>query len=221
MEHEEGEGAFDLAGFLKLLGEVMPQSGTGVLSEDCQTVGAGCAVTTRPGRLLLVEQSPRDFPRRIAPNVQLVAVQPGRHAVTVELDLQRHLIPPHPFAAHRAGLTDARSAEPSIRPRSRQRAATDRFSGFLLKESLVVQTRHVLLVHRAPDETTRAAGGLGRSIGAEGLPALVAIGASAVAAGNPDLVQVSRDRPSRLGIHFAETVGAASRHATQKHAELV
>jgi hypothetical protein len=30
MEHEEG--AFDLAGFLKLLGEVMPQYGTGVLS---------------------------------------------------------------------------------------------------------------------------------------------------------------------------------------------
>jgi len=30
MEHEEG--AFDLAGFLKLLGEVMPQYGSGVLS---------------------------------------------------------------------------------------------------------------------------------------------------------------------------------------------
>jgi len=30
MEHEEG--AFDIAGFLKLLGEVMPHHGTGVVS---------------------------------------------------------------------------------------------------------------------------------------------------------------------------------------------
>ncbi len=54
---------------------------------------------------------------------------------------------------------------------------------------------------------------LGRKVGAEGLPVLIAIGARVWPTGNPDIVQVSRDR---LGIHFAETVAAASRQAPQK-----
>ena len=32
MEHEEGAFDFDFAGYLKLLGEVMPHHGTGVVS---------------------------------------------------------------------------------------------------------------------------------------------------------------------------------------------
>src|SRR3982074_2329157 len=42
---------------------------------------------------------------------------------------------------------------------------------------------------RAERSTERRTGGLGRKVGAEGLPLLVAIGASALAAGDPDLVQ--------------------------------
>ena len=47
---------------------------------------------------------------------------------------------------------------------------------------------------------------LGRTVGAEGLPALVAIGASALAAGDPELIQISGDVQGRLEIHLAETV---------------
>jgi len=63
-----------------------------------------------------------------------------------------------------------------------------------------------------------------RTVGAEGLPVLVAIGASAGAAGDSHLVQVSGDPQRRRGIHVTETtetVAAASRHAVQKPAELV
>ena len=65
---------------------------------------------------------------------------------------------------------------------------------------------------------------LGREVGAEGLPVLVAIGACSVAARDSHLVQVSGDSLSRLAINFAETVEAvtaASRHAVQKVAEQI
>src|SRR5438128_770248 len=65
---------------------------------------------------------------------------------------------------------------------------------------------------------------LGRKVEAEDLPAFVAIGASALAARDPDLAQVSEDGQGRLGIHFAETaetVTAASRQVVQERAELI
>jgi hypothetical protein len=44
-------------------------------------------MTTAAGRLLFVVRSPRDLPCRIAANVQMVAVQPGRHSATVDAEL--------------------------------------------------------------------------------------------------------------------------------------
>jgi hypothetical protein len=67
-------------------------------------------------------------------------------------------------------------------------------------------------------------GRLGGTVGAEGLPLLVAVGASAEAARDLDLAQVSGDSFGWLTVHVTETVEAvtaASLNTVQKRAEQI
>src|SRR6266700_3216588 len=92
-------------------------------------------------------------------------------------------------------------------------------------EPITARSIHLIVLRR---RASAAEGGglrgLGRPVGAEGLPLLVAVSAGAEAAGDLDLAQVSGDSPGWLTINLAETVEAvtaASRHAVQKRAKQI